>query len=67
MKLTITVDLADPAHAHAVGPLDVLEIIEREAIEHPLAPCSCFTEGEWEEADRLYFEKHGVPYTGPRP
>jgi hypothetical protein len=39
----------------------------RRVVEHPLAPCKCWTEGEWEEADRLWLEKYGTPYTGPRP
>lgn len=39
----------------------------RRVIEHPLAPCKCWTEGEWEEADARWLEKYGVPYTGPRP
>jgi hypothetical protein len=39
----------------------------RRVIEHPLAPCQCWTTAEWEEADALWLEKYGVPYTGPRP
>lgn len=39
----------------------------RRVIEHPLAPCACWTPAEWEEADERWLEKYGVPYTGPRP
>lgn len=36
-------------------------------LEHPLAPCLCWTPKERAKADRLYLQKWGREWEGPKP